>query len=184
MRVDDDIFDPIRPSEAEATAIHDLYALLLRQLTDWSREQRNVLVHADWRLLLGEGEPRPLSPSVMRGLLALCMTFSRGESAAVVPLEVTLTTQEAADLLGVSRPHVIRLLEQGALPFERVGSHRRIRAEDVVAYRRRRQRQRRFALAALTEENARLGLYSRSDEEDPPDVDNLDRSDDPENRPG
>jgi excisionase family DNA binding protein len=69
-----------------------------------------------------------------------------------------LTTQEAANLLNVSRPHLIKLLEGGELPFELVGSHRRVRIDDLLAYRERRSRRRREILEELAKENAKLGI--------------------------
>jgi excisionase family DNA binding protein len=165
----DDALTPITPSEEETGAISELRAAI----TLWCQAagKRNAWIH--WRLLPPEDEPRPLSPSVMQGLVALITTFSEGDGAAVVPLTSDLTTQEAADLLGVSRPHLIRLVEQGELPYRKVGSHRRLRAEDVITYRRDQESRRRLALANLTEASARLGLYSEDAEQDPSPVEDL-----------
>jgi excisionase family DNA binding protein len=74
-------------------------------------------------------------------------------------VQAELTTQEAADLLGVSRPYLIKLLEEGALPCTlTAGSHRRLRLADVLAYRRVRDRERRAALDEMSAEAERLGL--------------------------
>jgi excisionase family DNA binding protein len=70
-----------------------------------------------------------------------------------------LTTQQVADLLNVSRPFVVRLLESGEIPFYRVGRCRRIRVDDVTAYRRRRSRARRDALAEMARDAQELGIY-------------------------
>lgn len=78
---------------------------------------------------------------------------------ALVDSEKMLTTQQVADALGVSRPFVVKLIDAGELPAERVGTHRRVRASDVENYRRARRQKSAAAmdeLVALTEE---LGLY-------------------------
>lgn len=72
-----------------------------------------------------------------------------GEMVALAPLNADLTTQEAADLLNVSRPHVTALLERGAIAFHKVGTHRRVRAADVIAYKAKRDEARASALERL-----------------------------------
>ncbi|HEY7832450.1 MAG TPA: helix-turn-helix domain-containing protein [Ktedonobacterales bacterium] len=76
-----------------------------------------------------------------------------------MPLNKELTTQEAADLLNVSRPFLIKLLEQGGVPFAKTGSHRRIRFSDLMAYKHRRDADRQRALARLTQMSQEVGLY-------------------------
>ena len=70
-----------------------------------------------------------------------------------------LTTQQAADLLNVSGPFLPKLLDAGASPFHPAGSHRRIRLDDLMAYRERRSRARRAAFAAMAREAQEMGLY-------------------------
>jgi excisionase family DNA binding protein len=86
----------------------------------------------------------------LEGLRKVVEAMSRGESVTVIPHDKQLTSQEAAEILSVSRPHLIELLDRGELPFHRVGTHRRIKIEDALAYRERRDAERRAALAELT----------------------------------
>ena len=72
-----------------------------------------------------------------------------------------LTTQRAADLIGVSRPFMVRLLEDGKIPFHMVGSHRRVRLKDVLAYQRSRDRERHNAINRIARMEMRAGTYDK-----------------------
>jgi excisionase family DNA binding protein len=87
--------------------------------------------------------------------------MSVGKSAALIPEHDLLTTQAAANVLGVSRPHLVKMLEAGEIPFEKVGTHRRIRFGDVMSYARSRSERRRAALSEWTAEVEAAGLYDR-----------------------
>ena len=82
------------------------------------------------------------------------------------PYHAKLTTQEAADYLGVSRPYFISLLDEGVIPYQRLRSHRRILLSDVEAYRQRRDAERRELLAEMTRESFRLGFYDLPEDVD------------------
>jgi excisionase family DNA binding protein len=94
-----------------------------------------------------------LPPAVGQLVLDLLAHVARGEMVTFVPYGTELTTQKAADLLNVSRPFLTKLLEAGEIRFHRVGSHRRIRVNDLLAYKERRDRER----ASAMDELQRLG---------------------------
>jgi len=99
-------------------------------------------------------------PSVaIAALDHLLSALATGDGAAILPLDAELTTQEAADLLGVSRPTLVKLLETGALAFRTIGVHRRIRTADLVAYRDQERRRQDAALDELVALNQAAGLY-------------------------
>ena len=84
----------------------------------------------------------------------------RGNRVSLLPLGRMLTTRQAAEMLNVSRPFLIQLLERGEIPFEMVGTHRRVAIEDVLRYRAQRSERRREVLRALSEEADELGIYT------------------------
>lgn len=81
-----------------------------------------------------------------------------GKTVSVVPVEKGITTQQAADILRVSRPFIVKLLEAGEIPFIKVGSHRRILLKDVQAYEEKQQQIRKKQLAFLSKQAQKLNL--------------------------
>ncbi len=84
---------------------------------------------------LASRQSAPLPEPAFRILLETLAQMARGNVVAVTPLEADLTTQQAAELLGVSRPHLVKLLESGAIPHRKTGTHRRVSLGDLTAYR-------------------------------------------------
>lgn len=90
-----------------------------------------------------------LTPAMSDIFLELLRHIGSGHAVTLVPIQEMLTTQQAADLLNVSRPHLIKLLDRHEMPHTLVGRHRRIRAEDIFAYKAKRDDIRSKALDAL-----------------------------------
>ena len=105
------------------------------------------------------GEAADLPPALLDVLEAAAGMVAGGEDVTVMARDDELTTRAAADLLNVSRQYLVRLLDRGDIPSTRVGTHRRIRAEDLAAYRRQRDAGRDAALAAMTEQAQGTGGY-------------------------
>jgi excisionase family DNA binding protein len=92
-----------------------------------------------------------LGPALSALLMELLRHIGKGNAVTLVPVHEMLTTQQAADVLNVSRPFLISLLDKGLVPYDTVGRHRRIKADDLFAYKRTRDNKRREALAGLAE---------------------------------
>jgi excisionase family DNA binding protein len=129
----------------------------LEQLLDLARF---VEGHTEPGLLLGpDGEQVPLPAEVYRVLTQVIDVMRQGKAILLAPQGLLLTTQEAADFLGLSRPTLVKLLEDGAIPFEKPNRHRRVRLQDLLAFQQERRAGRRSALNRLTEDASDFGLY-------------------------
>lgn len=97
------------------------------------------------------GVQRPIPDEIFRILEQVTNALASGHGITVVPEGASMTTQQAADYLGVSRPTLVRLLESGQIPFDKPGRHRRVHLKDLVEYQDKFRRERREALRSLAE---------------------------------
>lgn len=141
---------PLAISETDQKQVLELYQKIQRS--------RAKLVGPD-------GRTQNLPVSLYEFLVKLIADLCEGKSVAIVQNDAQLTTVEAARMLGVSRQFLIKLLERGEIPHHMVGTHRRIYVRDLLAYKARRDSNRRKILDQLTRSEAEDGLY----ELEPPD---------------
>ena len=137
--------EPFSMGESEASQIEEL---------------RKLLQLGSPELVGQDGIERiPLPPSIYKILKDVVGNMQRGQSILILPEDRALTTQSAANFLGVSRPHLVKLLEDRKIPFHRTGSHRRVAFKDLVAYAQGRDAERRQIVNDLAKEAFADGMY-------------------------
>ena len=99
-----------------------------------------------------------LPSSIFAQIIDLLAKLGNGDAVTIVPVQAEVTTTQAAELLGMSRPFLIKLLERGELPFHMVGTHRKLNARDVTRYKNVRSIKRRESLNALAALSLELGI--------------------------
>ena len=129
------------PTPEEASKASEAISAMARALTDEGILLRTSEDHGEVRI--------ELPPALGELLLEVLAHIARGEMVTFVPYSAELTSQQAADLLNVSRPFLTKLLKNEEIPFHRVGSHRRVLVNDLLAYKALRDRKRESALKKL-----------------------------------
>lgn len=139
--------DPVSPSDSKGIA--GLARFIERESLEIGKP----------RLVGPDNESIDLPDEVYEILVRVTSALRAGNAVSVVPYAMRIGTQEAAEMLGISRPTFIRLLERDELPYEQPGRHRRIKLTDVLAYRDRTHSRVIDRLDAMTGEASALGLY-------------------------
>lgn len=111
-------------------------------------------------MLVGaDGEQIALPPSLFQLLKRVVSHLSRGQAVTIIPINKEVTTQEAADILNVSRPYLVKMLEEEKLPYVTVGAHRRIPLQPLLEYKKRRDEERLEAIREMAQLSQDLGMY-------------------------
>jgi excisionase family DNA binding protein len=142
--------EAVAPTEAEA----QLAGEAGRRLADLAGQSLCARISANG----GAAKTIELPAPAVRLLQRVLAEMSAGNAVTLIPVRAELTTRQAADILNVSRPYLIGLLEQGKIPYRKVGTHRRIRLLDLTDYRRRMDTESRQALEELAAEAQELNL--------------------------
>ena len=112
------------------------------------------------KLVKANGEEIPISDNVFKVLQEIVPALEQGRiTVTISPTDAEMTTQEAADILNVSRPHLIKLLENNEIPYTKTGSHRRIKVKDVMDYKAKKDAQCRQSLSEMAEIMQENGLF-------------------------
>ncbi|MCX2477226.1 helix-turn-helix domain-containing protein [Pedobacter sp. MC2016-05] len=141
-----------KPSKSEQKVARESYPAVLSILSHINGEETEIEIE--------ESKERIKIPSrALEFLSDILKAMSEGKPISIVPIATEVTTQKAAEILGCSRPYLIKLLEEGQIQFVKVGKHRRIKFEDVVSYKQKMkkdQKQNLIDIMTFDEEN---GLY-------------------------
>lgn len=92
-------------------------------------------------------------------LVKILKATSQGQPISIIPIATEMTTQAAAELLGCSRPHLVKLLETGEIAFTKVGKHRRVKFEDLMNHKKKKKAEREALLLEIMKGDEELGLY-------------------------
>jgi len=146
-----------RGDQRELITSSEQDADLIRELERFLHEQ----AHRSAKLVAADGEEIDIPASVYAALRRIVPLMAEGAAIGLVPLHQELTTQQAADLLHISRPSLIKHLDAGDIPYRKTeGEHRRIRFVDVMEYKRRRSEVRRAAFMTMAAIGQKYGAYN------------------------
>lgn len=141
-----------KPSKKEQKVAIKSYAALVVALTN--------IKEAETEIEIEETQDKIVIPSRALQLLGdILKAMSEGKPISIVPVATEVTTQKAAEILGCSRPHLVKLLEEGEMEFVKVGKHRRIMFEDVVKFKQKMKEEQKKHIIDIMNQDEELGLY-------------------------
>ncbi|TCO09127.1 excisionase family DNA-binding protein [Natronoflexus pectinivorans] len=149
MNTFEDIIKPSKEEQKAALLSYDALVATLNEIKDKNPE-----------IEIEETQERIRIPlSALKLLAKILKETSQGKPVSIVPIAKEVTTQAAAEIIGCSRPHVIKLLETGRIKFTKVGKHRRIKYEDVIAYKKNMKQEQERLINEIMDADEKSGLY-------------------------
>lgn len=146
-------FDRIqKPSKNEQRVAMASYSALTEVIDQISSEETEIEIE--------ETKDKIIIPSRALQLLGdILKAMSQGKPISIVPIATEVTTQKAAEILGCSRPHLVKLIEEGSIPYTKVGKHRRLKFEDVVVYKAQMKKEQKQHIIDIMNFDDEIGLY-------------------------
>ena len=141
-----------RPSKEDQKAAMKSYSALASMLENINSDYPEIEIEET-------SERIKIPINALKLLAKILKETSQGKPISIVPIATEITTQAAAELLGCSRPHLVKLLENGEIIFTKVGKHRRLKYEDVVNYKKRLKDKQRQLLIEIMKSDEETGLY-------------------------
>ena len=141
-----------KPSKEEQRVAMESYDALVEVLESLRKDNPEIEIE--------ETQEKIRIPlNALKLLAKILKATSQGKPISIVPIATEMTTQAAADLLGCSRPHLVKLLEEGEIEYTKIGKHRRVKFEDVMAYKKRMKSKQRELLINIMNADEESGLY-------------------------
>ena len=141
-----------KPSKAEQKAAMESYDVLSSMLKEINSDYPEIEIE--------ENKERIKIPiNALKLLAKILKETSQGRPISIIPVATEITTQAAAELLGCSRPHLVKLLERGKIKFTKIGKHRRIKYQDLIAYKKKIKVEQRKLLIEIMKADEESGLY-------------------------
>jgi excisionase family DNA binding protein len=144
---------PLIPAEADSAVAEQSSRLLAAHLHPQNQTQRLKIVEED-----GTEQEVVIPAAAFHLLVDILSQMAQGNAVSLIPIHAELTSQEAADILNVSRPYFVKLLDSGEIPCRKVGRHRRVLYTDLMAYKQKTDHQRTIALDKLAAQAQELNM--------------------------
>jgi len=141
-----------KPNKLERKLAQESYSSLISAIDQLKTDQAEIEIEET-----GEKITLPVKALTLLGEILKAM--SQGKPISIVPLATEVTTQSAAEVLGCSRPYLVKLLEEGKIEYTKVGKHRRIKYEDIIDYKRKMKEEQKKRLIEMMHNDEDLGLY-------------------------
>jgi excisionase family DNA binding protein len=140
---------PSKEEQMTAMASYDALDSMLKEL-----HSKNLDIEIE-----ETNEKIKIPKAALQLLAKILEAMSQGKPISIVPIATEMTTQAAAEFLGCSRPHFVKLLENGEIPFTKIGKHRRVKFEDVAKYKSEMKKKQRDLLIKMMKSDEESGLY-------------------------
>lgn len=145
--------EPIRkPSKSEQKIASSSYQTLSKVLKNLKTEDTEIEIDET-------NERIKLPLTVLKILNEILKSMSEGKPISIVPVATEVTTQKAAEILGCSRPHLVKLLEDGEISYTKIGKHRRVKYEDIMIYQKRMKAYQKQHIIDMMHADEETGLY-------------------------
>jgi excisionase family DNA binding protein len=141
-----------KPSKLDQKVASESYGALASAIEQINSDQPEIEIEET-----GEKIKIPLSAIKLLG--EILKSMGQGKLISIVPIATEVTTQSAAEMLGCSRPHLVKLLEEGKIAYTKVGKHRRIKFDDIIKYKEQMKEQQKQNIIDIMNADEEAGLY-------------------------